>query len=162
MFEVLIYLFEKYIHTVEEKSDGEQEVYTQQEIAQELTTAGFHPKEIVKALTWLEDLDKYKSVVKAFDSPNHESMRVLTESESHKLGQFCQSFLLFLEQMHILNADTREMVIDRAMAVDNPKISLEQLKWIVMLVLFHQAEKDQELDWLENLILAECHLDVLH
>ena len=50
MMDILMYLFETYIH-----SDAELQV-DQDELEDELLRAGFHQKDIYKALNWLEEL----------------------------------------------------------------------------------------------------------
>ena len=50
MFDVLMYLFETYV-----QSDADLMV-DQDELAEELSRAGFHQDEIYKALAWLEHL----------------------------------------------------------------------------------------------------------
>lgn len=50
MMDILMYLFETYIH-----SDSELQV-DQDELEDELLRAGFHQDDIYKALHWLEDL----------------------------------------------------------------------------------------------------------
>jgi uncharacterized protein Smg (DUF494 family) len=52
--------------------------------------------------------------------------------ELAKLDVECQGFLLFLEQSGVLGSETRELVIDRVMALEADDIGLHQLKWIVL------------------------------
>ena len=50
MFDILMYLFENYIHS-------EAEIFTEEnELTDELVRAGFNKPEIYKALDWLEQL----------------------------------------------------------------------------------------------------------
>ena len=50
MFDILMYLFENFIHS-------ESEIYVDHdELTDELVRAGFHQDEIYKALAWLEKL----------------------------------------------------------------------------------------------------------
>ncbi len=50
--------------------------------------------------------------------------------------------LLFLEQIQVLNLETREMVIERVLALDTAEFDLEDLKWVILMVLFNiQAVK---------------------
>ncbi len=37
-----------------------------------------------------------------------------------------------------LDADQRELVLDRAMALDQDELDLDDLKWVVLMVLFNQ------------------------
>ncbi len=45
--------------------------------------------------------------------------------------------LLFLEQIQVLNLETREMVIERVLALDTAEFELEDLKWVILMVLFN-------------------------
>lgn len=62
-------------------------------------------------------------------------MRIYTKKEKMRLDASCQGFLLFLEQIQVLNLETREMVIDRVMSLDNTEFELEDLKWVVLMIL---------------------------
>ena len=133
MFDVLMYLFETYIH-----SDVELMV-DQDELAEELSRAGFHREEILKALAWLERLadlqDEKKSP--AFFGPTIDSMRIYTREEVQKLNADCRGFLMFLEQIKVLSQSMREIVIERVMELDASEIELVDLKWVIMMVLFN-------------------------
>jgi len=48
--------------------------------------------------------------------------------------------LLFLEHGGILTASTREIVIDRVMVLEHEALSLEELKWTVLMVLLSQSD----------------------
>ena len=54
-----------------------------------------------------------------------------------------------------LNATTRELVIDRVMALDGDDVDLEQLKWVVLMVLFNQPDQEAAFTWLEDLVLQD-------
>ncbi len=74
-----------------------------------------------------------------------QSFRIYSDEECGKLDTECRGFLLFLEQMGVLDHATREMVIDRVMALDSEEVDLEQLKWVILMVLFNQP--GQEPPW---------------
>jgi Smg protein len=125
MFDVLIYLFENYL-------DREIEMFSDADaIATELIDAGFNQPEVNKAFDWLESLtaDKPISPVKS------STFRIFSDKEQAVLDLECQDFLLFLEHNEILTPSSRELVIDRAMALQNENIDLEKLKWLVLMVL---------------------------
>ncbi|MFH4280529.1 DUF494 family protein Smg, partial [Acinetobacter baumannii] len=65
------------------------------------------------------------------------SLRVYTEEECQRLDARCRGFLLFFEQMQGLNLETREMVIERVLALDTAEFELEDLKWVILMVLFN-------------------------
>ena len=66
------------------------------------------------------------------------SFRAYAPRELAKLDARCRGFLLTLEQSGILNAETRELVIERALAASGETLSLEQLKLVVLMVLWNQ------------------------
>ena len=56
-----------------------------------------------------------------------------------------------MEQMDGLDCQAREMVIDRAIALESEEVDLERLKWVVMMVLYNMPDKEGEYIWIENL-----------
>jgi Smg protein len=66
------------------------------------------------------------------------SFRAYAPRELAKLDAQCRGFLLTLEHSAILSADTRELVIERALAAAGDTLSLEQLKLVVLMVLWNQ------------------------
>jgi len=144
VFDVLMYLFENYYMDNEGAISPDREL-----VQQELRTAGFPSAEIERAFNWLEDL--------ASDTPPptmqaERSLRLFSRHESERLDTECRGFLLFLEQMGVLNPTSRELVIDRAMALENEDFDIEQLKWVVLMVLFNQPGEDAAYAWLEDLV----------
>jgi Smg protein len=55
-----------------------------------------------------------------------------------KLDARCRGFLLTLEQSGILTPQTRELVIERSLAASGDTLTLEQLKLIVLMVMWNQ------------------------
>jgi len=146
-----MYLFENYIHS-------EAEVMVDHDVlTDELTRAGFHQDEIYKALSWLEklaalqDTESYPYLTRV-GSP---SFRIYTEEEKQLLDVECQGFLLFLEQVNLLDFTTREMVIDRVMELDTKYFTLDDLKWVVLMVLFNVPGKETAYSQMEDLIFDE-------
>ena len=56
----------------------------------------------------------------------------------------------FLEQNGILDAGQRELVLDRAMALDQEELDLDDLKWVVLMVLFNQPGSEAAYAWMET------------
>lgn len=151
MFDILMYLFENYIHS-------EAEVMVDHDIlTDELTRAGFHQDEIYKALKWLEklaalqDTDAYPY----FTRETSRSFRIYTDEEKQLLDIECRGFLMFLEQVNVLDFTTREMVIDRVMELDTKFFSIDDLKWVVLMVLFNVPGKESAYSQMEDLIFDE-------
>ena len=76
--------------------------------------------------------------------------RVYYGPELEKLDVECRGFLLFLEQHGVLDADQRELVLDRAMALDQDELDLDDLKWVVLMVLFNQPGSEAAYAWMET------------
>lgn len=151
MFEVLMYLFETYIHAdVDAMVD-------QEELADELTQAGFNKEEILKALAWLERLAELQETkaTPAWARSAPDSFRIYTPEELYKLDTEGRGFLLFLEQIKVLDAESREIVIDRVMELDSPVIELDDLKWVVLMVLFNMPGGESAYHQLEDLIFEQ-------
>lgn len=72
-----------------------------------------------------------------------------------KLDTQCQGFLMFLEQIGVINSTTREMVIDRAVALDQEQIALDDLKWVVLMVLLSVPGQEQAYAQMEDLIFDD-------
>lgn len=146
MLEVLMYLFEHYImnHTYPK-------VVTETDLTEELKQAGFYPDEISRALQWLDELENLKLFEKD-EKVKVKSLRLYNPDENLKLSSECRGFLLFLEQSGILDPISREMVIDRVLALDEP-VNIGKLKWVTLVVLFNRTGKEAELEWLEDKVL---------
>ncbi|EEV2458552.1 DUF494 family protein Smg [Escherichia coli] len=157
MFDVLMYLFETYIHT-----EAELRV-DQDKLEQDLTDAGFDREDIYNALLWLEKLADYQEglaePMQLASDPL--SMRIYTPEECERLDASCRGFLLFLEQIQVLNLETREMVIERVLALDNAEFELDDLKWVILMVLFNIPGCENAYQRMEEL-LFEVNEGMLH
>lgn len=150
VLDILMYLFENYINDEEIEFSPDEE-----SIQVELASAGFDEHDIKKAFAWLEGLAQQQGQE---DTPllmQGSSLRVFTEREMERLDVECRGLLLFLEQTGILEHATRELVIDRVMALEAEDISLDQLKWVILLVLFNQPGYEAAYAWMEDLVYEE-------
>ncbi|EGK5069212.1 DNA-protecting protein DprA [Escherichia coli] len=89
------------------------------------------------------------------------SMRIYTPEECERLDASCRGFLLFLEQIQVLNLETREMVIERVLALDNAEFELDDLKWVILMVLFNIPGCENAYQQMEEL-LFEVNEGMLH
>ncbi len=145
MVDVLIYLYENYM-------DGETPPPPDQHtLKEELTEAGFSLSEIDKALVWLDELAETVSDTEGTYHANH-AIRIYTESEYGRLDTEARGLLLFLEQNGILDPASRELVIDRALALDTPALTVEELKWIVLLVLMNRPGREAAFTQMEEMV----------
>ncbi len=151
MFDILLYLFENIVN------DSAELWVDEGELTKELKKAGFHEDDIYKALMWLEDLADLQSndIAPFIIGQTDLTTRVYTQQEMMKLDTECRGFLLFLEQISLLDVATREMVIDRVMELEETVIGLEDLKWVVLMVLFNVPGKEAAFEQMENLVFEE-------
>jgi len=149
VLDVLMYLFEHYL-------DEETEVESDQdELRAELLHAGFPEPEVDKAFAWLEALTNEHEEGGVIDVARVGSVRIYTDQEAGRLDTQCRGFLLFLEQVGVLDALSRERVIDRVMALEDAEIDLGQLKWVVLMVLFNQPGRESAFAWMEDLVIDQ-------
>lgn len=153
MFEVLMYLFEHHM-----KNDCKLHL-TEETLTAELEQVGFSSDSIDKALDWLEGLLTLQENILP-ETHSKDSLRLYSPDELLRLDANTRGFLLRLEHMGILNARTRELVIDRLMAIEDDEIGLAQVKWVTLLVLFNQPNEEAALACMENLVLDQS--DGLH
>ncbi|MBX3685074.1 MAG: DUF494 domain-containing protein [Rhodocyclaceae bacterium] len=139
MFDILVYLFETYVHAGAcPESD---------QLARKLSAAGFEEEEISEALSWLDGLRAEISIPDI--GSDSTSVRIYADEEMRRLDAECRGFLTFLENAGVLDALTREMIIERAMALSDHRLTRSRLKVIVLMVLWQQEQS------IDTLILDE-------
>jgi Smg protein len=142
IFDVLIYLFENYL------DDDINKIPDSEGIKSELIQAGFEKTEVSNAFNWLESLTE-KSLIK----PSiHPAFRIFCAQEEIKLNIECRNFLLFLEHSGILTPTTREIVIEKTMALQHKSLTLNELKWTVLMVLLSLTDDDMILSRMEDIV----------
>ena len=146
VLDVLLYLFETY-------SDQEPETPDQDVLREELLKAGFGEPEIDSALDWLDGLNETSAPFAGI--PGDRSIRVYNDVELRRLDLECRGYLLYLEQVGILPPAQREVVIDRLMALGSGTIDKEQVKWVVLMVLFAQPGQEAAFSRMEDLVFEE-------
>ena len=152
MFECLMYLFENYIHS-------EMNVMVDHKLlTDELTGAGFQKDEVFKALAWIERLATMQDDedYSPLNTIAVTSIRVFTQLECNQLDVECRGFLHFLEQINVLGSETREMVIDRAMEIETKEFTVDDLKWVILMVLFNLPGQEQAFTQLEGLMFDDA------
>ena len=147
MLDVLMYLFENYLEN-EIEVDSDQEV-----IRSALLEAGFPGEEIGKAFNWLENLASNAKSTDNVPALSGPGTRIYVEDEMDRMDVDSRGFLMFLEQAGVLDAQTRELVVERVMALESGSVDLEQLKWVVLMVLFNQPGKEDVYAFMEDLVL---------
>ncbi|MBK9161394.1 MAG: DUF494 domain-containing protein [Nitrosomonadales bacterium] len=146
MFEILMYLFESYFDAGSYPEPDK--------LSRKLSAAGFEGEEIDEAITWLSALHQqdpvnYPAAIEC------TGIRYFAELEQQRISFAARQFLLFSEQQRMISAVEREMIIDRAVALQHENLGLDKLKMIMLMVLWN---RHQDLDAL----LIEELLNTLH
>lgn len=147
VLDVLMYLFESFVDSEDDPDPN------RNELRGELERAGFGNREIDRALDWLDGLNSAEAVVS--EAACSAATRVYDFVEQERLDEHCRGYLLHLEQIGILPPAQRELVIDRLLALDSHDIDIEQIKWVVMMVLFSQPGNEQAFAQMEDLVFVE-------
>lgn len=151
VIDILIYLFEHYI------DDDIELDQDQDRLQSELYEAGFEAGQVNKAFDWLQELADNREDEPGSPMPADTSMRIYTHEEQTRLDQECRGFLYFLENAGVLNARSREIVIDRVMALESDDLDIGQLKWIILMVLFNQPGQEQAFVWMEDMVMDDMY-----
>ena len=130
MYDVLVYLFEN-CQQPEIADDRDR-------VARKLSAAGFEDADISEALHWLAGVLRAPCAPRAALPDSRTAFRAFAPRELAKLDAQCRGFIITLEQSGILTAETRELVLERSLAASGPSLSLDQLKLIVLMVLWNQ------------------------
>jgi Smg protein len=150
VLDVLMYLFETY-----SEQDLEKEPEPDQSILrEELLQAGFGEPEVDRALDWLDGLTA-RNMEPFSIQPAERSVRLFNQFELTRLDPDCRGYILYLEQIGILSPVQRELVIDRLMALGSGDIDVEQVKWVVLMVLFSQPGQEKAFARMEDLVFEE-------
>jgi Smg protein len=91
----------------------------------------------------------------AVAGPRSTTVRIFDRFEQERLDSSCRGYLLHLEQVGILTPVQRELVIDRLLALDASDIDIEQVKWVVMMLLFSQPGQEQAYARMADLVFAD-------
>lgn len=134
MFEVLVYLYETYYRPDAFPDHAD--------LAKTLSDIGFKDAEITEALLWLDDLAEtaeHFSDIPQGSTDLLYSQRIYAEQEISALGAEAIGFIQSLEAAGILSPMLREIILERAMAADESPLGLDQLRLIVLVVLWSRG-----------------------
>ena len=148
VLDVLMYLFETYVDTEEEPDPD------QNELRAELSRAGFGDGEIDRALDWLDGLTDQQQSLDYGGQTGHGT-RIYNDFEHERLDSACRGHITYLEQIGILSPPQREILVDRLLALETPDIDVEQIKWVVLMVLFSQPGQELAYARMEDLVFEE-------
>ena len=145
VLDILIYVFDRYM-----LADAP-DVPEREELAQDLELAGFTCDNVERALDGLADLAGERDRPSLAET-GARAMRVFAESELNHLPSECRGYLLTLERIGILSPQQREIVIERLLALDSAELDVDQLKWVILMVLSSQPGEELACARMEDLV----------
>lgn len=149
VFDILMYLFETYL------DDDQSEIPSADNIRNELSRIGFDDSNVDKSFKWLDDLSTLKEYNFTIEQIDNNSFRTFSAIESSTFDQQAQAVLIELVNLNILTPTQREIIIDKALALDIAPINQEQMKWVVLMVLFNMPDSAGSFTWIQDLLYQE-------
>lgn len=137
MYDILVFVFEN--------CQQAELAYDRDRVAKKLSAAGFEDSDISEALHWLAGVLRAPQAAAKPLPDARSSFRAFAPRELAKLDAECRGFLLTLEHSGILIPQTRELVLERALAASGQALTLEQLKLVVLMVLWNQQTPTSQL-----------------
>ena len=103
---------------------------------------------------WLDGLTDHQESL-AFHAQTSHGTRVYNDFEQERLDSACRGYISYLEQIGILPPQQREILVDRLLALESADIDVEQIKWVVLMVLFSQPGQELAYARMEDLVFEE-------
>ena len=154
VLKVLIYVYDHYMLA------DPSEVPERHRMLADLQKRGFSVSEVVHAMEWLSALVGDQRArpepadILAEDRQGGGGLRIFADGELSRLSADCRAFLMLLDRQHVLTTQQRELVIERALALDIDEADVEQLKWVVLLVLSSQPGQELAFARFESVMSA--------
>jgi Smg protein len=136
MFDILVYLYETYY-----RPDACPEPVA---LARKLSAVGFDEEEISEAIVWLNDLTEMAGAAPTAGFSS-SGTRFYVQQEYDALGSAAVGFIQFLESAKVLSPVQREIVVERALALEESPVGLGKLKIIVLMLLWSQGKEPDAL-----------------
>jgi Smg protein len=148
VLKVLIYVYDNYMLA----DPGE--IPERRHMLEDLQRRGFSVSEVVRAMEWLSALvsDQRAAPGSAERQQDGAGLRVFADGELARLSADSRAFLMLLDRQRVLTPQQRELVIERALALDVQEVDVEQLKWVVLLVLSSQPGQELAFARFESLM----------
>jgi Smg protein len=125
--EILWFLYEKY------SSEELQEQILSPNLVDELQMEGFMAQDVQEVMAWFMGFNEKKPALMQFKKA--KSIRIYTNDENYKLSADARGFIFYLEQQHLLDGLTRELILQRAMQLPVPQVDMGTLRHIINIVL---------------------------
>lgn len=119
----------------------ERDPLSESDLVEELLAVGFEAEEIDAAFSWMESLSMQTSSRPdlPLTLPPH---RVFTIEEVRAISSEARGFLVRLRTLGILDDQTQEEIIEKALQVAEDEVTLKEVKTMTALTLFARSHED--------------------
>ena len=149
VLDVLTYMFDYLFESQNEINDNEIKAY--------LSEMGFDEQGINKALTWLDNIATQTDEKTQIIGKAKNCVRLYDKDEQVKLDLNSRNFLYFLENVGQVSPSQRELIISQAMSLETNHLTLEDIKWITIMVLGNDNNQFVNDEWLNAIISDTDH-----
>ncbi|MCU7801220.1 MAG: DUF494 domain-containing protein [gamma proteobacterium symbiont of Lucinoma myriamae] len=157
VLDILMYLFETYL------DDDQSDITSEETIRNELAKIGFQDTKVTKAFDWLDDFSLLEDDFSFHDtlechSESHTenySIRLFSQYEIEKFDKQARGVLLEMVELHVISPGQREFIIDKALALEIAYIDQEQMKWVILMVLFNLPDSAGSFTWIQDLLYED-------
>lgn len=119
-------------------------------LSRHLSAVGFETGEIDQAVDWLSGLSSARGTIEpGLQAVASDAIRCYSAEEEQQIDREARGYLYFLESAGVLDSVQREVVLDRIAALNDSEIEIDQVKLIVLMVLWSQGPRP------DNLIFEE-------
>jgi Smg protein len=147
---VLLYIFRHYFMTDVVQTED------RNLLLEELCRAGFKHKTSKAALDWVYGIKTTEAAIQVSDRlQTPDAIRIFCEAEQLKITPEARCLIVELERRGFINPLTRELVIDRAMALSSTPVFPAEIRCIVNMVLLRAQITDPNVLLLSQWLLNE-------
>lgn len=121
----------------------DRDMITESDLVEELLAIGFEAEEIDAAFCWMESqaLCAPSGSETSLSIPT-QSHRVFSTEESRALSFEARGFLTRMRSMGIMDDETQEEVIEKALQMADDEVSLKEIKTITVLAMFANSQNE--------------------
>jgi len=110
------------------------------EIVESLLASGYEPEEIDAAFDWMASLSRNSRAARAATLPEPMAQRVFTPEETRTLGTEVLGFLTRLRILGLVDEETHEEIVERAMQASEDGLTLKELRIIAALTVLSRCQ----------------------
>jgi len=110
------------------------------EIVESLLASGYEPEEIDAAFDWMANLSSQARSDRSTELPAPMAQRVYIPEEARALGTEVLGFLTRLRTLGLVDEETHEEIVERAMQVAEDGLTIKELRVIAALTVLSRCQ----------------------